>query len=380
MKKICFALVVIAVAILAAGTANAAVFAGQNNYVLPSAETVDSNLYVSGGNVNVSGIANEDAFLAGGSISVTGKVAKDLFVVGGNINISNEIGGDLRMMGGNISIGSKIAGETMVAGGQISILLSAVLNRQVYIAGGQLVLDGTINGNAVVKGDSVEIYGTINGNVDIETQKLVVGNNAVINGVLKYKSPTEIIVPATAKIQSVEYTKSEVMVKKAANNRYGMFALAQLFRFIGTAIIALILFFIFRKGSSNLVLNIFSGFWKKVFAGFAVLILLPISGILVAITLVGIPLSMIAGLIYILFSVLSGIGAGAVLGTWLFSLFNKNKTNKYQVSWVTVLAGSFALFLFGLIPFIGWLVYTLFFLALFGQLFLVLFEGMKKAR
>ena len=379
MKRIIIVLLA-GVVLFWGSTANAAVFASGDNYVLPQTQSIDSNLYASAGSVIIAGPAKADLFLAGGSVSVTGTVAKDLYLVGGNINILNDVGEDLRVAGGNITIGAKIEGETMAAGGQIVILPTAVLNKNLYVAGGQVIIDGAITGDVFVRGGSVSILGTINGNVDIIAKQVVIGDNAVINGVLKYKSSQETIIPATAKIQNVEYSKLSEMGHDQSGAWYAGFVLMLFLRFIITTVVALILFLIFKKGSTSLVLNTFSGFWKKVLTGFIAIILIPIAAIIVAVTIIGLPLTMITFTIYMLLHAFACLATGAVVGTWVFSLFNKDKENKFKISWVTVLVGNIVLLLLALIPVVGWICGLIFFLATFGQLFTFLREWLKRLR
>lgn len=374
---------VAAVTFLSGTAALAAEFKRGENAVLPASETVASNFYTAGGMVNIMGNVAGDAYAAGGTLFSNGKVGQDLVIAGGNVYVNNEVGDDLRAAGGNITINSRIRGEAMVAGGNIMIMPDTNITKNAYIYGGQILLNGVITGNAEIYGEKIELYGTINGNAKIKAKQLVIGPDTVIKGVLTYSAPTETVVPGTAKIGKVEYTKLAETKKSAAVHPpailaglAGFVALMAVVKIISLALIALVIFLIFKKGTNAVVLGALTNFWQKVLTGFVTLVIAPLAMFLVGITFIGLPFSIMACLLYVLLLMLSCIGAGAVFGTWLFSLFKKKER---AVNWMTVLIGSLIFSIVCVIPFVGWLVGFVFCLSLFGELLQRLYAGLKKA-
>lgn len=365
--------------ILNALPVSAAVFSGGNSYDLRGDQTINTNLYAAGGNVNLAGTVVGDVFTAGGSIMSGGKISNDLNAAGGNIIVTGQVGDDIRLTGGSINLAAKVDGEALIAGGQVQIAPEATINKDATISGGSVVLNGTINGNVLAYGQKVEIRGIINGNAKITTAELVLDPKTVIKGTLSYTAPTEIQIPSGAQIGKVNFTKQEMPTKNQGPSKALIGAL-WFYKLIAALIVAIIFFFIFKKGTTALVMGSLTKFWMKVLTGFATLILLPIAGIIVAITFVGIPFSAITALIYFLFICLSSIGAGVVFGTWIFSLFNKNAPSKYNVTWITIIIGILALGIIGLIPFIGWIIGFIFFLAVFGEIWILFYKGLVRIR
>lgn len=359
--------------------ASASIFASGNNYDLTTGQTVNSNLYSAGGNINIAGAVNGDAFLAGGSIISTGKISNDLNIAGGNITVSGPVGDDLRVTGGSVNIASKIGGEVLAGGGQVQMTSESSVNKDATFAGGSVVLNGTINGNALIYGQKVELLGTINGNAKIQTSQLTIGPQTIIKGTLNYSAPSEIQIPSSAQIGKVNFTKLVMPVKN--NNQAKTFIGAFWFyKVIATIIAALILYFIFKRGTTNLVQGSLKHFWMKVLYGFATLILIPIAGLIVAVTIVGLPFSAMAALIYFLLFGIAAIGAGVVFGTWIFSLFSRTTPEEHRVTWVTIIVGIAVLSIISLIPLIGWLASLIFMLAIFGEMWHQLYHGLAKIR
>lgn len=359
--------------------ASAAKFTGGNYYNLRGNETVNENLYSAGSNLTLAGNASKDVFFAGGTILSSGKVGADLFLAGGNVTVSGEIGDDLRAAGGTVSLDARVRGETMTAGGQLSFMSGSILEGDVYAVGGQVIVDGVAKKNVKVSGDRVELHGEIDGNVHVEATELVVGDNAVVKGTLSYKSPNETVIPTSAKIGNVQYEKIEQR-QSQSSEATAIFGFFWLYKLITVFVVSLIFYLLFRRGTTVIVQGALDRFWIKLLVGLAVMILLPIAGIIVAVTLVGIPFSVLAALIYFIALILSSILSGVVFGAWVYSFFNKNSEEKYSVNWLVVILGVLALSLISLIPFIGWFIAFVFFLPVFGQLFWLLGENMKKWR
>lgn len=375
MKKITWFLALLF--LFAAGGANAARFSAGDNVSVQSGETINTNFYAGGGNVNVFGKINGDSFLAGGTVESSGNITDDLNVAGGNVRISGEIGDDLRAAGGTINVNGRIIGESMAAGGQVQFSESSVVNGELIVAGGSVILNGNVRGNVRGNADKLEINGNFGGNINVVAGELVVGNNAVVSGTLSYKAPVESNIPASAKIGSVNFTQIEPRQKEVK----GLAALIGIFWFVkllSVILTALLIYAIFRRGSTFVVLRAARSFWVSILIGFITLIVLPIAMILVAVTVLGIPISFTALLIYLLFILLARIGAGVLLGTMLFKLFRRG--SDYRFDWVTIVVGIVVMSLIGIIPFVGWLVSFIFFLAFFGQLFWGLYDGMRRIR
>jgi hypothetical protein len=93
------------------------------NYTLKSEETLDGSLVVIGGNATI-----EKGAIVNG----------DIVVIGGNLVADGESKGSVVIIGGNATISSKASGDVVTIGGQTTLTKTAVVKGNVVTFGGHL--------------------------------------------------------------------------------------------------------------------------------------------------------------------------------------------------------------------------------------------------
>lgn len=96
------------------------------NYTLESDETLDGSLAVVGGNADI----EKDAIVNG-----------DLALIGGNLTIDGNVNGNVALIGGNLTISGEIDGDIVVIGGQALLTETAIVNGDIVTMGGQVTQD-----------------------------------------------------------------------------------------------------------------------------------------------------------------------------------------------------------------------------------------------
>jgi cytoskeletal protein CcmA (bactofilin family) len=117
------------------------------NVTVSSDETIDGDLYASGGQVRVDGMVNGDLVVAGGQIDVTGDVTGDLLAAGGTITVAGAVDGDARMAGGQIRIDGVIGEDLAVTSGQLVIGAGGLIGDNLLFSTGQTTFGGTVDGS-----------------------------------------------------------------------------------------------------------------------------------------------------------------------------------------------------------------------------------------
>lgn len=368
MKKTFLGIAII-ITFLLAGPVFAAQFESGNNYMLSEKQSVNGSLYAAGSNLAIDGNVNGDLFAAGSNITINGTTTQDLMAAGATINIFGIVKDDLRVAGANINISGPVGGEALVAGAQINISSKSVIEKDFYASGATINLNGIVKGNLKGQGNDLTINGTVEKNVEVTAENLKIGKDAVINGSLIYKGPKQAVIEDGAQIKGeVKYTPQESRRDEVNKPRIlPILGIAWFFKLITSLVTGLVLYFLFRSRVQVLNSYALSNFGKELLRGLIILIILPIAIIIVAVTLIGFPLAMIGGLLYMLFIILAGIGAGFLLGSLVFKLFSGSK--EYNVTWVSALVGIILVSVLNLIPILGWIFNFIFFLAAFGTLF-----------
>jgi len=356
---------------------SAAKFEAGQQYVLGKDQSINENLYAAGTNIAIKGNLEGDLVTAGQTINVFGKVAQDITAAGNNLNFMGEIGGDLRAAGAFVNIDSNIIGDMLAAGGQIQVVKDANLAGTIRLAGGIINIEGNILGPAKIKGDKVIINGRVARDAEITASKeLVIGKDAVIDGKITYKSPKEAIIESGAKVNTeLSFIKIEQKFKPGVR-KGAMLAIFTTLWFVKLLMLlaaALLLFGFFRKWLSGFVRETISNFGRELVSGFIFLFIVPIAVVFLFITIIGI-LPGIAGILaYVLFLIFAGVLSGVVFGSWLGKyLF---KAENYVVDWKTIIGGIILFQLVCLIPFVGWIIGFVVFLACLGRLYYAAYQN-----
>ena len=82
-------------------------------------------------------------------------VACARLVAGGNVDISDPVDGNLYVAGGNVNISAPVSGNLRVAGGTVTI--TGTVAGKLAIAGGHVRLDAPVGGNATVAGGTLDL-------------------------------------------------------------------------------------------------------------------------------------------------------------------------------------------------------------------------------
>ncbi|MGA8211224.1 MAG: polymer-forming cytoskeletal protein [Nocardioidaceae bacterium] len=140
--------------------------------VIPAGQTVEGNLYVSGGTVRVEGTVTGDLVAAGGQVEVSGEVKNDLLAAGGTIDVSGRVEGDARLAGGRVTVSGPIGQDLVLGAGQATVTSSARVGQDLVFGAGQMTLDGRVTGSVLGTTPNYSKHGAVGGteNVTIAEQ------------------------------------------------------------------------------------------------------------------------------------------------------------------------------------------------------------------
>lgn len=289
-------------------------------------------------------------FMAGDNQVIDKPIDGDLMVGAGNIKINSNVGGDVYAGGGQIEIGGIINGNLIVGGG--NIVISGKVLKNVIVGGGQVKIDNSadIGGYVLVGGGKVDLLGKFLGPVKVGARDLVVGEKAVINGDLE-ADVTSAEVSPTSKIEGVKkiqiheikQSEKQVIGRKFTFGR-------EIYSFLSRLVLVLVLIKLLEKKMVNI--DIKKSFWSNVGLGLIVLVVTPFLMLMLLISFIGIPLSGIFFLLYILFLSLSGVVTSILMGNFVYQKGYIKNENLY----IQGIVGLFLLSVLGLIPFVGGLV------------------------
>lgn len=318
-------------------------------------QVIEGNFYASGNSITVNGTIKGDIICAGQTININGPVDGDIICVGNTINVNAPVGGNIRLAGNTININSQVARNITAFGNSIVVGEGTEVGWSTLIFGAALDISGKINGSFYGGGDQVYLNANIGKDVEVDGQNIEIGDQAMINGNLTYYSyGKDIMISDQAKI-SGEIIKSD---RKTVDKQDLIFGLTwawfwgKLISIFSALILGLVIISLFRSKAKDNIKDMLDKPWAHLGFGVVVLLLTPIISVILAITIIGIPLALILMMIWVVLLMVGKVLAGITFGYWLFEKF---KWSNKKLLWPMVVGVVVACLIFS-IPIIGWII------------------------
>jgi cytoskeletal protein CcmA (bactofilin family) len=256
----------------------------------------------------------------GGSVVVQGTVTGDVSAVGGDVRIeeTGQVNGDLEAAAGSVTIAGTVDGDVEVGAGSFTVTESGAVGGTVMAGVGSATIDGTLESDAEIGaetirlGESASIAGDLRYDGDLE------GNTDAVAGEVREDSSLGVDVAPT--------------IQPFASWLFTAYAFA-VNLLLGALLLAL-----FPRFSDTVADRVATGPLRSGLVGLGVFVGIPILLIALAITVVGIPLSMIGGLVFALLLWIGIIYGRFAVAAWLLSLVGLG--NRWLALVVGLLAGA----------------------------------------
>jgi cytoskeletal protein CcmA (bactofilin family) len=134
-------------------------------------ETVDGDLYASGGRILVEGTVDGDLIAAAGQVTISGQVSGDLMASGGAVDISGEVGGDARVAAGQSTVSGSIGEDLILASGQATVSESGEVGEDLVFGSGRMTMNGTVGGDVLGATGNYDRQGTVQGTENVTIQE-----------------------------------------------------------------------------------------------------------------------------------------------------------------------------------------------------------------
>ena len=291
---------------------SASEFRTGDKLVILKDEVVNDDIYFAGNSVIVEGTINGDLIAAGGEIKVTGTINGGIIAAGGSIIVNGNVANDVRVAGGEVRIGGDVGDNVLAFTGQFIMENNARISRDLTLGAGTAIIDGTVNGNINGGVSDLEMRGATKGNVTLEIDNNIrIFPGATIGGNLEYSAPSQ---GEISGIVSGKTTYKEAPPKKGdLRSKIESEIMGYLWLFLIGIVSLMIAPELTQKNSDKVAMNPL----KNLLWGLLFLIISPIVTILLLITIIGIPLSLILFIIYIVTIYISRIYVGYWVGGYV---------------------------------------------------------------
>jgi hypothetical protein len=334
-----------------------------DSVLVPADRVVDDDILAAGREVQIQGRVNGDVVAAGRGVAISGPVEQDIWAAGQDVVVSAPVGDDLRAMGQTVTVNAPVAKNADLAGATVALDSKASVGRDANIAGGDVRVQGRIGRNLAIAASNATLASEVGGTVEANCAKLTLAPGALVRGDLVVHAPNPPTISPEAKVLGrVDFQKTTEAQQSGPN--FGAWIGWVVFKFLVLLIlgaIALALSHVWMDRVADMLLH---RPWPALLAGFLLLILVPLACLVLAITLIGIPLALILFAMYCVALVLSGVFVSYEVGGWLLKRLGRTLKSPYaQLAW-----GAILIAIATSLPWIGWLISLLTVMFGFGAL------------
>lgn len=323
-------------------------------------ETVDGNLYAAGASLSIDGKVNGDVICAGASLNVNGEVAGDVICAAQSVNVNGKIGGNLRVAASSINLNGQVGRNATLAASSLNTSASSTVGWEMLFGAATADLRGRIGRDLTGAGANAVLAGNFGRNVRLwldnnkraDRPLLKIEKGAVIGGKLTYTAKTDAAIDQGAKIAG-EIKRNEPRVREVGRRQAAaVYLFGSVYSIFAAIVIGLVLLGLWSEEVKKVIGNL-SGNARASFGwGLVALIVTPVLGLLLLITLIGIPLALLLMMAWIAALILSKIFVGILVGQKLLERFWQAKKDSLFAALIIGVAVSYLIFA---LPFFGWL-------------------------
>ena len=347
------------------GISEATVFQAQENYGLSKDQKIDDDLIVAGNTLKIDGTVSGNLIPACRYLTQNGTVSGSLFNGSQYVDIFGRIEGSVTNFSQHLTLSGQVKRNLIAFGQSINLASVSTVQGEATLMGAEISVDGVILKGLKANGDRIVISGMIKGDVNLNGKSITILPTAEILGNLIYKSPKEAKISDGAKIAG--QTKwTEFQAQKPKRPTFKKFSWVSFLFLLASMATGLVMLLLFKTQVQNVKLAIQKSFWKSLGSGFILAIVSPIGAVILMVTLIGIPLAVITGFLYLILFYIAKIFTGLALGEAVISIFKKDHI---PTGW-SLMAGLVLLYILVGLPYVGWLIYTLAFMIGLGGIVL----------
>lgn len=325
---------------------------------LPAGETIDDDLAAAGGTVTIAGRVAGDVYALGRTVVVTGIIDGDLIAAAEQVTVDGSVLGDVRAGGSQVWVNGQVGKNVSAAGQRVTVSSSGRIGGSVLGGAETLSTFGQIGRGLTVGAGTAQIGGPVGGRVRADVGTLTLGPEARIGGGLDYRAQNEASLPPGTVAGPITFTQAERDDEDDEDEDRpsllnGLFDVGGLIWLVGSALLGALAIRSFPAAPDQIVRDGRRRPLPVLAMGLGILVATPLVGLLAAITLIGLPLTLGLALLYGLGLLLAWPALGVFVGTLMAERVRRARA-LYDV-WLLLL-GLVALHLVTHIPVLGGLV------------------------
>ncbi len=322
-----------------------------NMVTIDASETIDDTLIIAAETVVVDGTVTGDLIAVGGRIVINGSVGGNLVTFGEAITVHGRVGGFILAAGSSIElVDAVVGGDLWSAADRVRINRESRIGRNATIAAELASMAGEVERDLLTFGKTIELSGKVGEDFEVFAEKVSLMGSANVGGNLRFRTDDENNLqrsPNSVVNGEVEFLSSESGITGGSKYATVGYYVRQLLRLVSAFIAGFALLWLF-PGLREITLDSGISGIKTAGIGLVGLVALPVFMLLFAISVVGLPFTVVGFFSWLLAIYFAKIILASVIGQMILGSSEKNNS----LPW-TLLAGLVAILLVVNMPIIG---------------------------
>jgi cytoskeletal protein CcmA (bactofilin family) len=276
-------------------------------------ETIKGDIFLFGDRVRIDGVVDGDVYAFSQDVNVNGHVTGDVISFAHTLRIGGKVDGNIRVALNTLTVTGSVSKNALIFADNANLDPSGNIGGSITAFAGSLNLEGKLGRDILIYTKHLAVSGTVGGGIQAKGSTMSIGATGEVGGPVRFEGENAPEVSSGAKLASpVQYTKWEHKPEYRSSHYY-------IWRVIWTAaliLFGLVLFMLLPKFGRETI-SAAEQFGAPMGLGVLVFFGVPIAAVIACITVVGIPLGILALGIWFLALCCAELVVGAVVGTWI---------------------------------------------------------------
>jgi len=258
----------------------------------------------------------EEALCMAHRVDIQGKAKRDLWLLAASsVSFDGESDGDLRVMAASAILRGEAKENLLAYAHGLQLTSNSVVRGEVALFGNTVICEGLVEGNGLIFAQSVTLGGHWEGTVRIHAQEIRIVPGTTIAGDLVYTAPKPLIYDSSVDIAGTVTQQRNLLPESHPFSLAAFRARAEWLGYLFLAALLAGMPFVgfFPSMAGRAVRQLSTSPWRVLLAGTVTVLLVPFLIAFVFVTLVGIPLALLLGALYLSLGYLSHI----VIALWI---------------------------------------------------------------
>lgn len=332
----------------ASGTEPSPIHVTTNAWALGPDGAIERTSLVIAPEATMAGEARNDSFwVSQYDLNLEGRFLNDVWALADNAQLTGNFSDHARVLGRTVNIDGTVSNGLWAAGITISVTTNALLRGDNLMAGDILSLLGNIDGNLYARGRKITLGGTITGNVYLYGEDIVIRPGTSVKGSLNYMTPGQpIVLDAQSKVEG-DLNRAEKPVEQP---EAGLNFWSGIFWWAAALAVGFPFMLGFPNFTGHAVQGLRGSMVKCGLLGIAGIVLVPFLIILIFFTIIGIPLSFLLAISYMMMLYLGKFPVALALGT---ALLQRRGQISLASAALALVIGLIVYYSLALVPFFG---------------------------